>query len=783
VQSRTPDYRRLIGRRVALMALLSGAAPAFAQLAGPAETNTAASSAAPLEEVVVTAERREGTVQSTPFSITAYSGAQLELQGIVDVADVGYETPGISERNSGSGQTEYEMRGISSAGGTSPTVGFYLDDVSLTPPVQALEGKVVIDPSLYDLNRVEVLRGPQGTLYGSGSMGGTIRLITNQPQLGGSSASGQLIGSGTQSGGGNYSANLMLNLPIVADTLALRVVGTETYTSGWIDRIVLNPFPPETNGGNTRGNVLAAPVEATHDNVNWERLQGVRASLLWQPMEGLTIAPSAFYQKIDQGSPNYVDQPPGVDFEAHYQPFDLSEPYSDNFGLYTLPITYDSERFEVRSITALYRRDSSLAQDTSEIAQDFDVAILGGPFAMSFPQAGPLTAYETDDTDQFSQEVRISSRGTGPFQWVLGGFYEDYTAWTNIYTSPVQGAAANVLTQYLGAPSYFYLYFKNTLKQYAGFGEASYQLGDFRLTAGLRYYSYNGNENEVQGGGLISGAGAPVVIVIPNQNSGANPKANLAYEPTKNLTLYAQIAKGFRPGGVNNPAPVTCPKYGLQYSPDSVWSYEAGEKLRSSDGTFMLNASGYYEDWDAIQQSVTLTCGVDITANAGTAHVYGAEIEAALTPIAGLKFTTGLGYSHARIASVEPAVKQGPAFSVGDRVQAVPDWTNTTSIEYTRDLSSEHQLVLRVSDIYVGSQTDVSWQLNNLPSRNLINLRAGLLMSDGLSAFLFANNLTDKRAYMTDPEEIFTFVPALNRVTTNQPRTVGLEVSYRLNTR
>jgi iron complex outermembrane recepter protein len=236
---------------------LGYAAGAAAQTSNPGPTSPAATS--DLQEVVVTAERREGTVQSTPLSITAYSGAQLEAQGVTDLSEVGYQTPGVSEKNSGPGQTEYEMRGISSAGGTSPTVGFYLDDVPLTAPAEGLEGKVVVDPSLYDLNRVEVLRGPQGTLYGSGSMGGTIRLITNQPDLASFAASTKVSGSGTDGGGGNYSANVMVNLPLVTDQLALRVVGTDTYTSGWINREVLNPFPFETNAGFTRGDVLTAP--------------------------------------------------------------------------------------------------------------------------------------------------------------------------------------------------------------------------------------------------------------------------------------------------------------------------------------------------------------------------------------------------------------------------------------------------------------------------------------------------------------------------------------------
>src|SRR5580658_3286874 len=216
--------------KLQFMAVLLGTVSASGSWAQSSPDSTSSTNAAPsageLQEVVVTAERRAGTVQSTPLSITAYSGAQLQAQGITDIGEVGYETPGISEKNSGPGQTEYEMRGIASSGGTSPTVGFYLDDVPLTAPAEGLEGKVVIDPSLYDLNRVEVLRGPQGTLYGSGSMGGTIRMITNQPELNTTELSSQLRGSGTDGGGGNSAVNVMGNLPLVTGTLALRVVGT-----------------------------------------------------------------------------------------------------------------------------------------------------------------------------------------------------------------------------------------------------------------------------------------------------------------------------------------------------------------------------------------------------------------------------------------------------------------------------------------------------------------------------------------------------------------------------
>jgi iron complex outermembrane recepter protein len=734
----------------------------------------AASATAGLEEIVVTADRHVGTVQTTPISITAISGEELQAQGITSAGEMAAEIPGISEHNSGPGQTEYEMRGISSAGGTSPTVGFYLDDVPLTPAAQSLEGKVVIDPNLYDLNRVEVLRGPQGTLYGSSSMGGTIRLITNQPDTHAFSANGQLTGSDTWDGGPNYGANVMVNVPLINDQLAVRIVGTDSYTSGWIDRIVLNPFPLPIAGGFARGNVLAAPVVADHNDVNWERQEGVRGSVLWQPADGLSVTPTVMYQKITQGGPNYADVPPGVSYEAHYQPFDVNEPYSDTFTLYTLPIKYDFASVEVASITAHYDRNSHLTQDSSEIGQDFLEALIGVP-GVSYETAGPLTAYEVDHTGQTSQELRLSSTGSGPLQWVVGGFYEDYDAHTFIGTSTPGPAAQALLTKLFGGPSYFNLAFQNTLKQYAGFGEASYQVGSFKATAGLRYYSYQQNEDLTQGGGLITGGGPPTFDSIPSSAHGVNPKYNLAYEPNRDLTVYTEVAKGFRPGGVNSPAPVTCPKNALQYDPDSLWSYELGEKARLLDDRLIINSAVYFEDWANIQQLFTEKCGVVVTSNAGTAHVYGGELETTAKLTQELTLYNGLGLTHAFIAESPP----GSAFTTGERVQNVPSVTNTTSITYTRPALTNYDLVFRATNVYTGNSTDPSFTpVTEVPSRDIANLRLGLVGQNRLSVFLFVDNVTDKRAYLNDPEEIFTFVPSMNRATTNQPRTIGLQLSY-----
>ncbi len=192
-----------------------------------------------LAEVVVTAEKVKSTIQDTPISISALSGSQLETAGITSVQEIARTVPGISVRSAGPGLTEYDARGLASNGGAAPTVGFYLDEIPLSPPALSQSGKVVIDPGIYDVERVEVLRGPQGTLYGSGSMGGTVKIVTAQPKLGEYEGSAQVMGSETQGGGGNYSGNLMLNIPL-GDVLALRLVAGDVYRSGWINLITVN---------------------------------------------------------------------------------------------------------------------------------------------------------------------------------------------------------------------------------------------------------------------------------------------------------------------------------------------------------------------------------------------------------------------------------------------------------------------------------------------------------------------------------------------------------------
>lgn len=726
-----------------------------------------------IETIVVTAEKRSETVQDAPISITAYSGAQLIEEGITDVASVGQETPGVSERSSGPGQTEYEMRGIASSGGTSSTVGFYLDETPLTAPADAQTGKVVIDPSLYDLNRVEILRGPQGTLYGSGSMGGTIKLVTNQPDPKAFAASAEVIGSGTQGGGFNYGFNGMVNLPI-SDIAALRIVGTEKYTSGWIDRIVLNPFPQETNGGNTRGNVLAAPVQTEHKDVNDERLQGARATVLVQPTDRLSITAGVFAQRITQGGQNYADSPPGVNYEAHYQPYDVSEPYTDSFNLTTLTIKYDFDGFQLTATGAQFQRDSHMAMDSTEQTQDFFLTIFTIP-SVQYSDIGPFVTYADDWSKQRSGEVRLTSTGHGPFQWLVGGYYSNFTSNDNVYTNAPSGPLVNDI---FGINSLYNITVVSTDKQSAGFGEASYEFDSkFKVTAGLRYYSYSNDQIVGGSGGLPNGSLTPTYTETDGKDSGVNPKINFSYRADENLTVYAQAAKGFRPGGGNQAPPKNegCPPNPLAYKSDGLWSYELGEKAQLFQNRLSVNGAAYFERWTGIQQQVADTCGFTYTGNAGTAQIFGGELEVKGLVTPEITLSTAIGYTNAKITEAEA----GSPFYIGEKIQEVPEWTNTSAAEYHRPVTDDYNFIARLSNVYVGPTTDVTYAVNNLPGHDILKLRTGLVDHNGLSVLLFVDNLTDAHAILGNTTAFSFNVGTMNRVATNQPRTFGLDVTYK----
>jgi outer membrane receptor protein involved in Fe transport len=796
--------------------LIFGTMPA---LVSAADADTAAAAPAEeigLEEIVVTAEKRASTVQDTAISITAVSGADLAERGIVDFATLAAETPGISMRDNGPGQTEFEMRGMTSSGGNSPTVGFYLDDVPMTSPAQAQNGKVVIDPSLYDLNRAEMLRGPQGTLYGSGSMGGTVKLITNQPDPAGFHASGEAVLSDTDGGGFNYTVNGMLNLPLIDNQMALRLVGTDSHTSGWIDRIVLSDFPlPVASGSQTgwsRGDVLAGTVAHDYTQSNAEHLAGARGTLLWKVSDNFTLTPTVFYQRVTQDGPSAYDSDPGT--MAHYQPFDIAEPYSDQFTLAALTANYTGSGFDLTSVTARWTRTSTQTQDTSESFENPFTCITvpdnAPPYCtavMPFYGAngvgsGPVVGTETDPSSQFSEELRVASNSSGPFNGVAGVFYSDFKSQWQLNTQSVNNLsyvdfsnfstpAATTTVWGLNEPAH--------ITQWAIFGEGTWAITPaLKETVGARVFSYTSDLSMYFAGwGSPLGGATPSTTNVSQSSTGLDPKLNLSYEFSKDLMVYATAAKGFRPGGGNQPLPnfpspnapanfgyTAWPK---TYNADSLWSYEVGEKARLLDRRLIVNASVYYEDWTQIQLE-ELPFGYPLFDNAGDAKIYGGELEINALLGGGFTLSASGSYTHATLQA-------GPHYTIvpenepvgstpSDVLPDVPKDTANVGLDYLHALNGPLSLVAHIDYTYTGQRYDLvainqgqNWSLPG--GDHLANLRFGVKSASDWNVALFCTNLGNNHPALENMTALNLANPDFNRVIATQPRTIGIDFSFK----
>jgi iron complex outermembrane receptor protein len=795
--------------RAAVAAVLSGMAISFAMQARAqqSEQPRALSDTSGLGEIVVTAEKRASTVQAIPISIAAVSGVDLQESGITDVTSLATSTPGVSLKSQGPGQTEIEMRGMTSSGGNSATVGYYLDDIPLTPPASAQNGKVVIDPSLYDLSRVEVLRGPQGTLYGAGSMGGTVKLLTNQPNLADFQASGESILSGTKGGSFNYNDSGMLNLPLVDGKLALRIVGTEFYNSGWITRIVANPFPLPSPNGEFRGNVAAAPIQSEYPNSNWEQLSGARVTLLWKPTDEFTISPAFMYQYMYAAGVSAFDSTPGT--ETHYEPFNVPEPMDDRIDIYSLTVNYSFESFTLTAVTAQWYRNSDQVQEASEA---FNNPNTGQTYASNYGLPNPgfygptgtgiVYSKEVDPSQQFSQEIRAASKGGSRFDWVGGLFFSNFRSVWNLYGISDNPSAFLDEGTYQRATTtdMWTAVTPSQLRQYAIFGDGTFSVTDqLKLDVGLRYYSYDSIfSSSIGGWGSALGAATPSVTGIISQTSqGVEPKFNLSYDFSHDFKLYFDMAKGYRPGGGDIKLPTTGAywsgvfnAYGFggknwptQYQSDSVWSYEIGEKARMLDDRLIVNSSVYFENWNNIQlQAEPGDWMFDI--NGKNAKIVGGEVEIQAVLGAGFQATLSGGYTHVDLDA-------GPHWQItpSNVLPEVPNATGNFSLSYGHELTDTYKLVARLENSFVGTRYSLyfpyGYSANGryglLPSYDLTNVRFGIENNRenyGWSATLFANNVFNKQAELD-----YMFAEALpdaayNRIMTNQPLTGGIDLTF-----
>lgn len=720
-----------------------------------------------LETIMVTAQKRSENIKDVPLSVSVIGGGQLEEQHTVDYTDLAREVPGLSFSNEGgSGLNHITLRGVSSSTGAS-TVGMYLDDVSITMPNMYSVGAT--EPKFFDLDHVEVLRGPQGTLYGSSSMGGTIRFMTNQPEL--DTYSGYTYGelSGTEHGSVNYEAQGVANVPLVEGKAALRVGIDETFDSGYIDHV------------SQSGTVDDAGTNA-------ERSLVLHAAVKLKPNDDLTITPSLFFQRtnLDDTSVFYTDLPK---FEQDKL---VREKGRDQLIAPSLTIDYDLHWADLTSVTGYFQRKFKRVLDGTAYNSEYLASILDSEYGTDNSAVAkiPGPVYNTPSAIQYSQELRLASKSseeTGrPYAW-LGGLYfaDQYVKMTDYEYMPGLGSTLESLygesaSDVLGVPltnDEVANYVVSThVRQYAMFGEASYNLTDaLKFTAGLRYLVASTDLN-VQESGYFA-EGLPSTYGSSNDNYALTPKFAVSYAVTDTTTAYANAVKGFRLGSPNEPVPTgicgsDLAALGLSsaptsYGPDSLWSYELGAKAGMLNNRVTVNGALYYIDWKNVQQSITLpTCGNAFTANAGSARSYGGELEVSARITHDLSVAVSAGTTNATLTSVS----SGTGASVGEKLIGVPEWTGTIAADYRRSLTDRIEGFIRSDWDLVGpshgsfstSSTDYE-----RPAYNVLNGSMGINF-DNYEISLFVKNLLNEDKIIQRPALLF-----VSEGYTVRPLTVG----------
>jgi iron complex outermembrane recepter protein len=721
---------------------LAGAAAAVAQ----AQQATAASadSAAQLEEVLVTATKRGNeSLQTVPIAITAQSQATLEAKGAQEFSDYARSVPGLSFVDSGPAFKTYVIRGINATGTGVATVGQYVDDILITGDLRQP------DLRLFDVQRVEVLRGPQGTLYGSGSLSGTIRTIINPPDLTGYHADVVASASDTQHGGGNYNGAVTLNAPLISDRVALRATAYEDDESGFINNVRLG-----TTG------------------VNAEHTIGGRAALLMVLDPATKLTANVFYQRTQTDGRDIVVTADGNLGKYNTDQF-VHDPFKSQFKIYNLTVNHDFNWADLDFSTSYFTR----ADDNKFDSTLFDLSF-GDGFFPSIGLSTPDALTDQYDTSKFiTDELRLASKLGGRTEFVAGIFQQHIktTFETLVATSDPQG--------YLNVPlePVFGQLQAHTTDQYALFGEVSYKLTD-KLTGLVGARAFYADESDDLDSTHPFGGFSPPVIT-PTLYSHAHkvtPKAYLSYQLTPDAMVYTTVSQGFRIGGGNLANVTPLPPQDATYKPDSLWNYEVGAKTSWLDRRLIVNTSLYYIDWSNIQVSDFTSDQNALTfiANAGKARVYGAEFEVEARPTRDLTVGGTLALVEAQLTQDQPSTNQAFAGHAGDLFPNVPQLSGSLFGEYSRPVTSDLNGFGRVDYSYTGRQgTQFSPEnpiYNVIPGYSLLNLRLGLRAA-AWEAALFGRNLTNAYA-VNILEEASNLTP--RAVVPNRPRTIGIELRY-----
>ena len=721
-----------------------------------------------LEEIVVSANRREEKLDKVPISISAFSQKTMDDLHIETFTDLASVVPGLVVSTPRGATTDVAVRGIFS-GGNSPTTQFYIDETPVA--IRVLNGAGPSGsphPIIFDLDRVEVLRGPQGTLFGSSAMGGAIRYITPQPNLSDPSGYAKADMSYTDKGSPSYEVGAAYGAPIVAGTAGFRLSAWFQSTGGFIDRE--DAFT---------GQIL-------QHNANWSNSYVLRPAFSFVPTEGLTITPAIFIQHIHQNGLDtyWHDYLPDPESGAHVSGSRVPEPLTDSLRVPSLAIKYDFHGLSFQSDTSYLDREYTNIQDYTHTAEA--VFSGGNPF---IPGLAGFASYfdNINFTHAWQQEFRLSSQDTGArVNWVGGAYFRHAVQGMQQLIPPDLGPITEALAgqtslQYFnGEQDYIlkgqvlnsYTNFQTTDVQEAVFGEVTVIITSrLKTNVGVRVeHSVVEHQRQIVAGPL-DGVTYSDVSLPDEVGNPVTPRFGVSYQYDDDGMVYGSAAKGYRAGGGNSNDAIgnslcnaSLDALGLttvpgSFTSDSLWSYEVGVKDSLFDRRLFLQASAYRIDWSNIQTKVALpSCSESFTANRGKAVSRGFDLQVAAIVVEGLKLNASVGYTDAYYPDdALGAPRNGVVpllHAAGDKLPNVLPWTAALHAEYSRDMSSlwsGAQSYLRVDYRWLSAAaaldpTVAGYDPHVGPYQNqaygVLNVRLGVL-HEGLDVSAYVLNATN----------------------------------------
>ena len=781
-----PGFGRLAATVVLLAARCAVAA---------SEDNPGAAANTGLEEIVVTATRREERLQDVPISISSFSQQKLDAEGIRSVDDLARATPGVLlERNAvgatgnfNDEDTDINIRGIDSSAGAG-TVGIYIDDTPIQDRHISFTSFNAF-PALFDLERVEVLRGPQGTLFGAGSEGGTVRFISPEISLTSDSAYIRSEAAGTDHGAPSYEIGAAGGGPIIDNVLGFRLSASYRDDGGWVDRV-----DPRT-------------LDVLDRNSNWQQTITLRGALKWAVTDQVSISPSLYYQDLTLGDTGAywedLSNPSASRlFNGNAQP----NPSWDQFYLAAVKIDWDLVWAHLMSNSSYYSRKQHSISDYTL----FDRAVFLGPAYLGpsgIPPAGDLgTSYDAQQQKNFYQELRLQSvDASAPVSWT-GGFYyahlnEDTTETVidpNIdseYMATYGSSLCYWTTQCPSGPFLSAPELRIVDEQYALYGNIDWKItSTWKLTGGVRVARMSYIGNFVEYGPFfvdptVATAATPLLTQGSKTEDPVTPKFALAYQPDSENLLYVSAAKGFRVGGINagisSGCGVAAPS---SYSSDSLWSYEVGAKNTLFDGSLQVNSSLFLIDWKNIQQAVyIIACGQNFIQNLGEARSEGGDLDLQLKATDELTLGLSAAYVDAKYTKTVTAPgAAAPSVSAGNGLPGAP-WSIHASTEYTPPMGGDQRPYLRLDYELTTAQSrllpdqdpanlSADPTLASLPEVKLLGARAGVRWK-GFDWSLFGENLTNANPLLFNSRDATDSPVYLARGI--RPRTVGLTATFR----